>query len=333
MATKNESSRAAPSPLAVFETNMADAVWMIDLAEALANQRVKGIYSSTRDRLGDALRMSQAERAAIDVAESDDFYIIIKRNSSMTRDRLQDRTVLLRHAVVAACAATETYFADKVLEVVRPMLRTDKTASGDLPPRLRGITLSIGDLVDIDHRYTYRRRGLTETIIGPFIQERASVDPGALGEVLALAGHKGVFKAIDAELGWTKGTCEARMTAIAKRRNLIAHTGDRKGRGRSSLSSDEARSMADDLTAIVHRAELILTPVPSTTRRVDRSESVYAALTRCSGAVTAAELAELADAPRNTVATLLAKWSKDEDDDARFPHVERVDRGRYLYNP
>ncbi len=72
-----------PTPLEPFELNMAAAVRMVDLAEPLANQRSKGIYSSTGERLGDALRLTQAERSEIDVAESDDFYIIIKRGSTL----------------------------------------------------------------------------------------------------------------------------------------------------------------------------------------------------------------------------------------------------------
>lgn len=322
-----------PTPLEAFELNMGDAVWMTDLAEALANQRTKGIYSSTRERLGDALRLSQADRAAMDVAESDDFYVIIKRGSTMSRDRLQDRTALLRHAVVAACAATETYFADKLIALVRPMLRTANTATNPLPRALRELPLTLGDLVDLDHNYQRTRHGLSEKILVPHIQRQSSVEPDGLVKVLALAGQAKLFTAIDAELGWEKGTCNPRMSAIAKRRNVIAHTGDRKGRGRNTLTTVDTRAMTDDLTAIVHAADKILSPAPPMPRRPDRSEAVYTALTRCPEPITAGELAELAGAPKTTIAALLSKWCNEQDDDAPFPHVERVERGKYLYNP
>jgi hypothetical protein len=322
-----------PTPIEAFELNMADAVWMVDLAEALDNRRKRSPYKPTREKLGQALKLSKADQDGMDILESDDFVVIIKRGSDVTRESLEDRTVLLRHAVVAACAATETYFADKLLEIVRPMLRTNHTASGELPPRLRNITLTLGALVDIDHRYTYRRRGLTETIVAPFIEERASVDPSVLGELFSLAGHRNVFKTIEQSLGWDKGWCERRMTEITKRRNVIAHTGDRKGRGRNTLEPDETRSMTDDLIAIVHEADKILTPAPKEPRRPERSEAVYLALTRCAEPVTAAELAELSGAPRTTVAGLLSTWCVDQDEEARFPHVERVARGLYRYNP
>ena len=122
------------------------------------------------------------------------------------------------------------------------------------------------------------------------------------------------------------------MSAIAKRRNVIAHTGDRKGRGRNTLSIEETRAITDDLTAIVHAAENILTPPPAP-KRPDRSVEVHAALKTCSEPVTAAELADLCGAPKPSVAALLSKWSADNFNDDRFPGVERVSRGRYLYQP
>lgn len=334
--TEASRKRGAPkkqTPIEAFELNMADAVWMVELAEALDNQRTKRTYRQTRERVGEALRIPKADWDAIEVVESDDFFVIIKRNSDISRESLQDRTVLLRHAVVAACAAAETYFADKVTDLVRPQLRAVNTARSDLPRRLREINLSVGDVVDLDHDYRRLRRGLAERVVLPHIQTKASVDPAALGELLSLAAVKNFFGSVDHHAGWEKGRCHSRMTDIAQRRNVIAHTGDRKGRGRNSLGIDETRSITDDLTTIIHAAEKILTPEETGPRPPERSTAVYTALVRCADPVSAAELAELSGAPRNTVAGLLAAWTADGFADDRFPGVVRVARGRYRYEP
>jgi len=318
--------------LEAFELSIGDAVWMIELAEALDNQRKKRLYRQTRERLGEALRMPRGDWDSIDVVESDDFFIVIKPGADITRKSLEDRSALLRHAVVAACAATETYFADKITELVRPSLWSVNTATTPLPRNLREIPLTVGDMVDIDHSFEKRRRGLTETVVVPFIQLKASVDPTGLGQILALTPVKSFFTTVDRHLDWERGYCQTRMSAIAKRRNVIAHTGDRQGRGRNTLSIEETRDMTDDLTAIVHAAERILTPQP-TPKRPDRSVEVHAALVTCSEPVTAADLAELCGAPRPTVATLLSRWSAADFNDDRFPGVVRISRGRYLFQP
>ena len=198
--TSRQGAPRKQSPLEAFELSLDDAVWMVELAEALGNQRQKRTYRQTRERLGEALRLPRGDWDAIDVVESDDFFVIIKRGSDITRESLEDRTVLLRHAVVAACAATETYFADKVTELVRPSLWSVNTATTPLPRHLREIPLTVGDMVDIDHKFEKRRRGLTETVVVPFIQLKASVDPAGLGQILALTSVRSFFTTVDNRL-------------------------------------------------------------------------------------------------------------------------------------
>ncbi len=327
MTTTRRRPPRKPTPMGAFDLNMGDAVWMIELAEALANQRSRGIYSGTRESLGTALRMTKKVQDGFEVMESDDFFVIIKPGSDVTLESLQDRTALLRHAIVAACAATETYFADRIIELVRPQLRAHRTRNGALPPRLRSIQLTVGEAIELDHQYK-NRRGLTERVVAPYIRERASVDPGALGEALSVAGHKGVFARIDAALEWPKGRCEKRMTEVANRRNVIAHTGDRAGRGRSPLSVDEARGITDDLTAIVHAAESLLAPPRTSASRVDHRPQLYDALVRQAEPVDAPFLAEVTGIPKPTVSRLLNQWSKDDHEDSTYPGVIRVSRGR-----
>jgi hypothetical protein len=321
-----------PTPMEAFDLNMSDAIWMIELAEALDNQRPKGVYSNTRESLGTALRMTKSERDGFEVTESADFFVIIKPGSAMSRDSLQDRTALLRHAIVAACAATETFFADLIVDLVRPQLHAHRTRHTTLPRKLRDVTLTVGDAVDLDHRYK-SRRGLTEQVVGPYIRDKASVHPDSLGPLLQLAGHSDALKRIDRELQHEKGWSYQRMSEIAQRRNRIAHTGDRQGRGRKHLSAEEARSITDDLTAIVRAAEALLVPQRSTSTRVDHRPQLYDALVRQSEPVDAPFLAELTGIPKLTVSRFLNQWSKDDHDDSTYPGVIRVSRGRYLYVP
>jgi hypothetical protein len=161
---------------------------------------------------------------------------------------------LLRQALVAACAATETFIADKVIERAGVLLR----ASEEATPGMRKIQLSVGDWLDIETRYERRRRGLREQVMVRYINEQASTAPSQLGALLALVGITKWADQVDHHRSVSKGASVAMLNRITERRNKIVQTGDRQGRGRASLTVDEVKASLADLESVVFAIEKIL---------------------------------------------------------------------------
>jgi len=83
------------------------------------------------------------------------------------------------------------------------------------------------------------------------IRRRASPAPAQIGELFGLVGEKDLMKRVDARRGVAKGSSAAALERIVKRRNLIAHMGDRKGRGRAAITIDEVASDLDCVAGII----------------------------------------------------------------------------------
>lgn len=254
---------ARSKALLAFEVNMADAEWLVALAAALENQRVYRMRKELRSAIGSILRVPERQQGELDCIENGEIFIVFKPGSHYSRDSLRDRSALLRQAVVAGCAATETFFGDKVIEIVRPMLHSHRTRDhGSLPARLRAMQLDLGCFLAIDHDYERKRRGLTERVVVPYVSERVSVHPDALGHVLALTGISDPYRKIDRHLGRPPGFTNDSLRRIAERRNRIAHTGDRQGRGRAAITDIEVWTMLEELSDTVRAAERVLRPDP-----------------------------------------------------------------------
>jgi hypothetical protein len=198
-----------------------------------------------RERVGDALRIPARDRGHIDCLESDDVFLVFKPRSTLTRDDFLDHDPLLRQALVAGCAAFETYVADWVMHRVGAQL-----VSGELTPRAAEIPLTLGTWMEIHDRYTQKKRGLRRNVIEPFVYERASTAPKPLGELMALIGVKDWSRTIDKARQCPRGTTVADLDRISKRRNRIAHQGDRDGRGRANISLDYVQGELDVLQAV-----------------------------------------------------------------------------------
>lgn len=243
-----------PKPLEAFEDNMADARSLVLLAEAVTNLRARRMRRELRERVGEAIKSPKKQWADLDCVESGDLFIVILPASRLVRSDLQNRAPLLRQAVVAGCAATETYLSDRVIERARKLV----TANGELG-RLGKIPMSVGQW-DAVEAYQYRRRGITECVIAPWVRERSSTAPNIVGELLALVGIDKPLHRLDNARAVAKGTTEAELLEISERRNRIAHSGDRKGHGRASIETGEVRRQLDCLESIVQAIEAVLTP-------------------------------------------------------------------------
>jgi hypothetical protein len=211
---------AKPSPLEAFEANISDAHILIRVAESLTNTRVYRMRKELRDRIGDALRIPPRKREELDCLESADLFVTFRPGSRVTRDDFVDQRPLLRQALVAACAATETYLADKVMERVGPLLQGNGATK-----KLRELPLTLGCWLDIDQRYERKRWGLRGMVVEPYVRENASTASNKVGEMLTLIGVERWSAKLDNQRGVAKGETVTFLDRVTQRRNKIAHEG------------------------------------------------------------------------------------------------------------
>ncbi len=236
-----------------FELNMADADLLVSFAKGLSNQRQRKARTELRARLGAALRVPQKDQHLIDCVESDDAFVVIKPGSSWSREDLKDVRPLLRQALVAGCAATETYLADAAIAKLGAL-----TSRPDaLPARLATLQVSVKQWLEIESIYTRRRWGLHQ-IIAEQIRESASTSPSSYGVVLSTIGVADWSRKMDKSRRVPMGKTVEFLTRITDRRNKIAHQGDRSGQGRASLAVHEVEQDLRQLRSIVRATETIL---------------------------------------------------------------------------
>ena len=239
-------------PYEAFKDNMRDAEFLLTLADSLANRRSRGMRSELRFKLGEALRVSPKKRDQLDCLESQDVFLLFLPDGRLSRDDFRDRRPLLRQSLIAACAALETYVADKAMDFVGPALRSDSP-----PTRMKDIALTVGHWIEIEQIYERRGRGI-RNIVEEHIRETSSTAPNRIAEVLSAVGVRNWLKRVDKQRGVASQTTERELTEITERRNRIAHAGDRQGRGRAALDSDEVGRNLEAIESIVQATEHIL---------------------------------------------------------------------------
>jgi hypothetical protein len=232
---------------------IADADHLVALVEGFTNRRKRRMRTELRERVGEALKVRVADRGQLDCIESEDVFVVLKPGSRLSRDDFADGRPLLRQALVAACAAFETYLADKAMSLVGPLLRTERT----LTPRLGGLRLTLADWMRIERRYEKKRWGLREFVVEPAVREMASTAPSQVGAVLSLLGVDDWTRKVDGHRRVTRGTTVADLERITTRRNRIAHEADRVGRGRAGLTVDEVRADISMLRSVVDAIERV----------------------------------------------------------------------------
>jgi hypothetical protein len=245
-------------PLDAFKSNIADAEMLVAYARAFRNRRARRMRKELRKRVGEALNVPAKKQAALDCLESDHLFVVLKPDCGMGREQFDDRRPLLRQAVVAACAALETYVADKVMEFVGQALRANQ-----LPRRLREVTLTVGRWVDIENEYKRRGWGI-RGVVEETIREMSSTAPSNIGKALACIGVQDWAKKVDVARNVAEGTTVGELEKLTDRRNRIAHSADRQGQGRATIDLDEVqgcialiKSVVDALETVLKRARVL----------------------------------------------------------------------------
>lgn len=251
--------KTKPTPVEAFELNIADAQWLLDTARALTNQRTRRMRSEKRGRIGEALGIAKRDWKGLDCIESSDIFVVIKPGGAVRRDHVQDLSPLYRQAVVASCAALETYVVDAVLARIGPVVRR----RGALPSRLGELSLTVADWKRINDDYQYTRRGLREHVLAPRVREIVSTSPRQVGLVLSMIDVSDWSKRVDGVRKKLNGTTVTELEELTKRRNRIAHQGDRRGYGRARISQAETQRYVAIAKDVAEAMETVLGAPPA----------------------------------------------------------------------
>jgi hypothetical protein len=238
-------------PIEVFEANIADAERLIALARVLKNGR-RFARKEKRQAIGKALGIARRDHAALGCVESSDVFLVIKPSSSVRTEHFTEEQLrpLLRQAIVAISAAVESYVAEKA--------STYASAALDArPDRLKDVALSLDKVIEIESRYQRRRVG-HRAILEEYLEMTASPSPSKVGLVFSTVGQSDVLKRVDVERGVAKGTSAKELEGLYRRRNKIAHTGDRTHSGRAPLSLAEVETFDSQAKSIVEAMETVL---------------------------------------------------------------------------
>lgn len=241
-----------PTSVEAFEINMADAHHLVRIAEALTNTRARRMRRELRDRVGEALKVAPKHRSELDCLQSSHIFVTFLPGSGVKRSDFDDARPLLRQAIVAGCAAGETYLADRTMELVGGLTSKERAT-----PRLNAIPMDIHAWLEIEDRYERRKWGLRGLVIEPYIRREASTDPTKVGHLLSLVGVSDWSSKLDKARGVGRGETVKFLSRVTARRNKIAHEGDRIGRGRAQLTVAEARSDLDGLVSVAHGIQVI----------------------------------------------------------------------------
>lgn len=147
-----------------FDLNLEDAEILVDLAKTLVNNRQRRMRREKRERLGDALSLPQKYWDELECLENDRVFVTFKPGHATLREKLQEPNLrpLLRQALVAACAAIETFCADRVMERYSTAI-----ASTPPPGGLLELSMTVGDYLAIQEKYEKRGWGLRREAVLP----------------------------------------------------------------------------------------------------------------------------------------------------------------------
>ena len=207
-----------------------------------------------RDSFGEAMRVPRGKWGELDCVESADVFLVLKPSGQAAREHFTEPELrpLLRQAIVAISAAVESYVAEKACSLLSQAMKMDP-----LPARLRQISVSVEDVLWIEENYERRGWG-HRALIRDYLVAEASSDPDQIGKVLSTIGRSGLWPSVDKHRGVAKGTSVRQAKALAERRNQIAHSGDRVGRGRALLSLEEVEGFSTNAKATVEALDAVL---------------------------------------------------------------------------
>ena len=235
-----------------FDLNMQDAEMLVATAKLLENKRANRMRAELRTRIGTALRVPKAKQAELECLENSQVFITFLPGSAHLKVSLTGENLnpLLRQAIVAGCAAVETYIADRTMELLGPVLRAKEK-----PSRLLELTMTVQQYLKVQS-YQRKNWGLRD-LIEDQVLLKASTSPSSIGMLMSMVGIPKVWSSIDAKRGVPRGSSEASLEAITQRRNRIAHNGDRLGRGRATITVTEVERDLSCLIEIVNAIDVV----------------------------------------------------------------------------
>jgi hypothetical protein len=260
-------------PHEIFKANLEDAEALLLWATALRDTRKNHMRKELRQAFGKMRRLSRADTARLDCAESGDLFIVIKPDSVVDRKNFELSALapLLRQAIVATSAAVEGY----VFAKTRPYLgeALDEAVEYILRPRpgqkkpaqvkyLEGLTFNVMQALEIDEgrKRGKRQRWVFREHVREHLRVRSSTAPGVIGEAFSTVGKKLNWKTIDKGRG-LKATSSGKaqsyvdMGKLTKRRNAIAHQQDRRHVVQRSIRLSEVREHLENAREIVAEIE------------------------------------------------------------------------------
>jgi hypothetical protein len=240
--------------LDVFEDNIADAERLIALTRVLLNTRTYRMRRELRDSFGEAMRVPRKKWDELDCVESADVFLLLKPGGRAAREHFTEPQLrpLLRQSVVAISAAVESYVAEKACSLLSRAMKMDP-----LPARLREVSVSLEDVLWIEQNYERRGWG-HRALIRQYLVAESSSDPDQIGRVFSTVGKSGLWPSVDKHRNTSKGVSEKQARALAERRNQIAHSGDRVGRGRALLTLEEVEGFYTNAKATVEAIDAVL---------------------------------------------------------------------------
>ena len=240
-----------PRPYGAFDDNIGDAEVLLTYAVAFENRRRRRMRQELREGIGSALSIPRRQRGQLDCLQSEDLLVIFVPGGRLSRGSFYDLRPLVRQSLVAACAALETYVADKAMEFVGQALRAE-----EIPRRMKDISLTVGRWSEIER--TYERRGWgVRAVVEDYIRETSSTAPNQIASILSTVGVHDWLKNVDKARRVSGGTTERELSEITERRNRIAHSADRQGRGRASITPQEVREHIGSIRAVVEATESV----------------------------------------------------------------------------
>jgi hypothetical protein len=204
-----------PTARQAFDDNIADAETLILLADSLRNKRVRRMRQEKRETLGDALGIPKRDWGHLDCIESEDLFAVFSPRSRLDRDTFREKALrpLLRQALVAGCAALETFVGDRVMELLGNALDAEEK-----PTRLLSLPMTVEDWLWIEETYERKRWGLREVIEWE-VRNVASPAPAQIGQAFGIVGQRKLWNRVDNRRKVARGKSEKTLDRLYERRN------------------------------------------------------------------------------------------------------------------
>lgn len=210
------------SPLAAFEDNIQDAIILVNRAKFLSTIGMRKLQSARTELVCDFLKIPKRDRGDVLCLENDHLFFVIKKDVGFGLDEMKNADPLYRQAIVAGCAALESYVADIMIQHLDFALGLKEPSS-----KLTGMPITLREWHEIDSKYVQGIRGVKK-IIRENIKKSAGPSSASVGYIMSMMQLTGWSTKVDNERKLTNGvTTVAQLDMIANRRNVIAHSGDR----------------------------------------------------------------------------------------------------------